>query len=137
MNTLKDFADEVSFKTSRSAGAGGQHVNKVSSKVELTFNVPRSKLLDEGAKELIANRIPNKLDAEGNIKIISQLSRSQYRNKEDALRKLSELIEKALQPIKVRKASKPSKAMVRKRLEKKKVLSEKKQARVKIKLHHL
>ncbi|MGV3764018.1 alternative ribosome rescue aminoacyl-tRNA hydrolase ArfB [Parapedobacter sp.] len=107
----------VRFQTSRSGGAGGQHVNKVETKVELLFDVGAATVFSEDEKALIRKRLSNRLQAEGLLQISSQETRSQLRNKELALQKLVELLAIALKPERPRKATKPSKAAVQKRLD--------------------
>ena len=123
------FLPELSFKTSRSSGKGGQHVNKVESRVELNFNVLESQLLTEEQKQLILERLHNRIDKEGVLQITVQKERSQYLNKAAAIEKFYELLEKALKKKKKRKPTKISEAAKQKRLKEKKELSEKKQSR--------
>jgi ribosome-associated protein len=120
---------EFQFQASRSSGPGGQNVNKVNSKVTLTFNIPNSIVLDEEEKSKLWEKIGNKLDSEGNLQIQSQEKRSQIQNKEIAIRKFYDLLSKAFYKKKNRKATKPSKGAIEQRLKEKKVLSEKKKGR--------
>lgn len=124
--------NELEFKAVRSSGAGGQHVNKVSSKVELTFDVKTSKGLTCEEKQLLYKNLANKLTKEEQLILTCQESRSQHRNKELIIERFFNLIEKALIVPKVRKKSKPSKLARQKRLDAKKRLSEKKNNRKKI-----
>jgi ribosome-associated protein len=123
------FNPEFQFQASRSSGPGGQNVNKVNSKVTLTFNVSNSALLDEFEKGIIMEKLANKLDSEGNLQIQAQEKRSQIQNKEIAIRKFYDILSKAFQKKKIRKVTKPSKAAIDKRLKEKKALSEKKEGR--------
>lgn len=123
---------ELIFTTSRSSGAGGQNVNKVNSKVTLRWNLKNSSLISIEQKELLVQKLSNQLTGEGELIITSQESRSQLQNREEALKKLNLIITKALQKRKKRKASKPSKASIKKRLESKKRQSDKKQMRKKL-----
>ncbi|SMD44516.1 ribosome-associated protein [Aquiflexum balticum DSM 16537] len=123
------FNPEFQFQASRSSGPGGQNVNKVNSKVTLTFNVSNSALLDDIEKGIIMDKLSNMLDSEGNLQIQSQEKRSQIQNKEIAIRKFYDILRKAFHKKKIRKVSKPSKAAVEKRLKEKKALSEKKEGR--------
>ncbi|OGX89067.1 peptide chain release factor 1 [Hymenobacter lapidarius] len=120
------FLPEITFQTSRSSGPGGQNVNKVESRVELRFHLQDSQVLTEAQKALILEKVANQLTAEGLLLITAQDDRSQLRNKEIALARFHELLLKSLRRPKPRKATKPSKGAVRKRLEGKKKDGEKK-----------
>jgi len=120
---------EVNFVTSRSSGPGGQNVNKVNSKVTLRFSIQESSILTEEEKALLTSRLSSKITQEGVIIINAQDKRSQSENKLIAIEKFDKLLKKAFEKKKVRKPSKPSKSAVAKRLEKKKMHSEKKQRR--------
>jgi ribosome-associated protein len=120
---------EITYKTSRSGGAGGQHVNKVSTKVELIFNVSASKILDDVQKELIAEKLNKRLDSEGVLHVIVQSERSQLRNKKIALEKFHELITLCFVVQKKRKPSKVPRAVKEKRLLNKKIKAEIKRLR--------
>lgn len=111
---------ELSFKAIRSSGAGGQHVNKVSSKIVLTFDVLNSDNLTEEEKEVLLKKLKTRLSKENILTLTCNESRSQHRNKEIAIKRFLELIINGLKVKKPRKKSKPSKASVRKRLERKK-----------------
>jgi len=125
----RDFSSEFTFATSRSSGPGGQNVNKVNSKVELRFSVEQSLLLSDREKQIIMNKLKNRINSESELIITVQTDRSQLKNKEDAIAKFYELLIKALTPRKLRRATKPTKASVEKRLETKKQNSEKKALR--------
>lgn len=120
------FLPELQFQTSRSSGPGGQNVNKVESRVELRFRLPESQLLTDEQKEVLRQKLASKLTSEGELLIVAQEDRSQLRNKETALRKFHETLQKALHKPKARKATKPSKGAVRQRLESKKKHGDKK-----------
>ncbi len=129
-NLLKiSFESEIVFSASRSSGPGGQNVNKVSTKVELRFNIPNSNLLSDTEKEILLEKLKNKINNEGDLLLVSQEERSQLKNKEKVLEKFYELIEKTLTPPKKRKPTKPSKASVEKRLEEKRKRGDKKEKR--------
>ena len=117
--SIKDLMPNVSFKTSRSGGKGGQNVNKVSSKVELNFDFLSSDLFDSNQKDLLKQRFGNKMTSSGFIQVISEAERSQYLNKERALQKLLVLISNGLHVHKPRKATKPNKMSIEKRLKNK------------------
>ena len=132
MRPAADFLPEIIFATSRSSGPGGQNVNKVESRVELRWNLAASAVLTDIQKSLILEKIAGRLTADGDLLITAQDDRSQLRNKEIALAKFHELLRKSLLRPKPRKATKPSKSAVRKRLEGKKIHGEKKAGRRKV-----
>ncbi|MEJ7692719.1 alternative ribosome rescue aminoacyl-tRNA hydrolase ArfB [Daejeonella sp.] len=107
---------EITFKTSRSGGKGGQNVNKVSSKVELNININTSSLFTEVQKETILNKLSNRINAEGILQIITEEYRSQLKNKERSVEKLLMLLKGALHKVKARKPTKPGKSLIEKRL---------------------
>jgi ribosome-associated protein len=125
----RDFSTEFSIKATRSSGKGGQNVNKVSTKIELSFNLPASKLLSDAEKVLLFDKWKNRLSQEGDIRIVCQEDRSQLKNKEFAIKKFYALLKKSLQKPVKRIAVKPSKAQVRERLEEKKHQAKKKELR--------
>lgn len=123
---------DVRFITSRSGGKGGQNVNKVESKVELIFSIEGSQALRESQKKILLQSHSSKLKA-GEIRILSQTSRSQIENKEKALLKLKNLLEELLKPKKKRIATQPKKSAKENTLKQKKHLKVKKQLRRKYK----
>jgi ribosome-associated protein len=126
---IPDFSQEFSFITSRSSGPGGQNVNKVSSKVELRFDLNNSLLLTDDEKARIREKFTTKITSEGILRIVSQSERSQIKNKENCIEKFYILIRKALIiPIK-RTPTKPSKKSIQKRLSDKRKAAEKKALR--------
>ncbi|MEO6849643.1 MAG: alternative ribosome rescue aminoacyl-tRNA hydrolase ArfB [Mucilaginibacter sp.] len=127
--TKADLQNEVTYKTSRSGGKGGQNVNKVSSKVELLFNFDASALFTEEEKQLLWSKLQSRLNKDSSLQVVCEEERSQYLNKEKALEKLFTILTNALQRPKVRKAVKPTKAMIAARLAKKKIQSAKKENR--------
>jgi len=122
---------ELQFKAVRSSGAGGQHVNKVSSKIELSFNLSKSTALREKEKERLLLNLSNRLTKEQVLLMQCDASRSQHKNKELAIKRFLDLIENTLKVPKNRKATKPSKASVEKRLKSKKKAALKKVNRAK------
>ncbi len=125
----RNFQDEFVFQASRSSGPGGQNVNKVSSKVELRFNIASSALLTDDEKIIIGDKLFNKINKSGELVLIAQTDRSQLKNKEKVIEKFYLLLEKALIPQKKRHKTKPTKASIEKRLVSKKVKSLIKSAR--------
>jgi len=128
---VENLIKELNFKAIRSSGAGGQHANKVSSKIELTFDVENSNELSEKQKELLYKNLSSKLTKENIIILFCDESRSQHKNKEIAIKRFLEIIKKGLIVPKKRKATKPSKASIKKRMKSKKKHSEKKSNRKK------
>ena len=120
------FWSELQVQTSRSSGPRGQNVNKVESRVELRWHVASSLIVTDEQKETLLRKLEKQLTAEGYLLITAQEDRSQLRNKEIALGKFHGLLQRALHQSKARKATKPSKGAVRKRLATKKKHSEKK-----------
>ncbi|HEY9070255.1 MAG TPA: alternative ribosome rescue aminoacyl-tRNA hydrolase ArfB [Candidatus Ozemobacteraceae bacterium] len=122
-------AADLSWAAARGSGPGGQNVNKVASKVELRFDLAGTAALSEEVKARLRLLAGNRLDAEGRILITCQESRDQRYNLDEALRKLRGLILKALVPPKKRKPTKPTRSSQVRRLDSKKVHSEKKRRR--------
>ena len=122
---------EFTFKAVRSSGAGGQNVNKVSSKVVLTYDLVNSNALSEEEKTLLQSKIATKLSQEGILILTSQEDRSQLKNKEIVIKKCFKLLENNLLVVKQRKVTKISRAVKEKRLNAKKVMSALKQNRKK------
>lgn len=129
---IPDLENEFVFQTSRSSGPGGQNVNKVSSRVELRFDVLNSVLLTEEQKELLMKKLAPKLTSEGILLVASQETRSQLENKELAVKKFYKLLKAALKPVKKRKQTRPTRASQERRLQKKKLQAEKKVQRGKV-----
>jgi ribosome-associated protein len=122
---------ELTFSSSRSSGPGGQNVNKVNSKVTLTFNVQASQILSSDEKEVIFTKLRSRITTEGVLMVAAQEKRSQLQNKEMVLLKLDNLLRKAFEVKKPRKPTRPGKAAKEKRIKQKRQQSEKKQWRQK------
>ena len=111
---------EIKFQTTRSGGKGGQNVNKVETAVIASFHIETSLLLSEEQKKTVLEKLTNRINAEGFLQVKSQTYRTQLSNKEDAIKKINQLVFIALQKKKPRIATKASKASKEKRLETKK-----------------
>jgi len=120
---------ELQFKAVRSSGAGGQNVNKVSSKVILTFDLSLSQAFEEAEKELLFTKLSNKLSNENILILNCDEDRSQLRNKEIVTKRFLDLITKSLIVPKKRKATKIPRSVIEKRIKAKRNLSEIKQNR--------
>jgi ribosome-associated protein len=120
---------ELKFSFSKSSGPGGQHVNKVNTKVELRFSVEDSSVLNEEQKLIIKAKLSSKINQLGELIVIAQEKRSQIQNKELAIEKFYNLINKALIPRKKRLRSQVTRASKEKRLKLKKEHAEKKSRR--------
>jgi len=130
MNFSKaDLQKEISYKTSRSGGKGGQNVNKVSSKVELLFSIDSSALFTDEEKELLNNKLQTRFNKDGLVQVVCDVERSQYLNKEKAVERLIKILVAALHKPKARKPTKVSKAAKQARLENKRLNSLKKENR--------
>ncbi len=119
----RNFENEFVFQASRSGGPGGQNVNKVSTKVELRFNVGTSALLSDEEKAIIAEKLGNKINKLGELVLVSQTERSQLSNRDKVIEKFYFIINKALTPKTKRIRTKPSKASIERRIESKKIQS--------------
>ena len=126
---IEELLKEAEFRFSRSGGKGGQNVNKVETKAELIFNVAESSLLDEIQKEKIMKRLANRIDKEGNLRIVSQTGRTQLSNRKNTTDKFIKLIFSALRKEKKRIKTERSLSSKEQILEKKKKHSEKKRER--------
>ena len=130
METEK-IVQEFQYKAVRSSGAGGQNVNKVSSKVVLSFDIPASKALSEEEKELIYTKLSSRLTSENVLILNCDEDRSQLKNKAIVTKRVIEMLKTALIVPKIRKATRIPKSVIRKRIKDKKNNSELKQFRKK------
>lgn len=121
--------DELAVKATRSGGAGGQHVNTSSTRIELSWQPGKSRALTDDERARVMQRLATRIDSEGVIRIVASDTRSQTQNRELAEQRLAELVRKALIVPRKRKATKPSRAAKRARLDAKKRHSDKKKER--------
>ncbi len=126
---MKDFSKELSFKTSRSSGAGGQNVNKVETSVTVMWKIQDSLFFNEDQKNLIQIKLKNRVNAEGFLFLTVSETRTQLMNKAKAIEKILELVDKSLVIPKKRLATKPLRSQKQKRLDTKKKISDKKENR--------
>ena len=122
-------AQLLSFTAVRASGAGGQNVNKVASKVELYFDLNGCDVLSEPVRMRLVGLCRNRMDAEGRVRIVSQATRDQGRNLDDAREKLAELIRQALTVPRARRPTKPTRSSKRRRVDEKRRDAQKKQLR--------
>lgn len=120
---------ELTMRATRSSGAGGQHVNKTSSRIELTWNVRNSGSLTDEQRQTIITKLRSRLTKEGDLRVVASTTRSQFRNREIAELRLAKLLAAALQPVMKRKATRPTRASKEARLDGKKKHSKKKRER--------
>ncbi|WP_423146306.1 alternative ribosome rescue aminoacyl-tRNA hydrolase ArfB [Rubrolithibacter danxiaensis] len=113
---VQDLIKDITFKTSRSSGKGGQNVNKVATKAELNFDLNSTQLFTDKQKQQIQNKLKNKLIGDNIIQVVCEEERSQLQNKERAVQKLVVLLTNALKEQKVRKATRPKKSAIEQRL---------------------
>lgn len=128
-----DISSEITFKTARSGGKGGQNVNKVETMVEGYWNITASTLVDEDQKRLLSEKLAAKINADGLLLVKSQEERTQLGNKQLVIKKMNALVTKSLIVPKKRKPTKISKAAKEKRLNSKKKKGEVKEFRKPIK----
>ena len=136
MNSI-DLAPEIIFQTTRSGGKGGQNVNKVETAVIGYFDINTSQILTDEQKLLIVEKLSNRINNEGMLFVKSQTFRTQLENKDEVIRKINELVVKALEKKKKRKPTKISKAAKEKRLDGKKKKGDIKEGRRRVDPHNM
>jgi ribosome-associated protein len=117
---LPDLSPEIRYQFARSGGAGGQNVNKVATKAELRFDLVNSSLLTDEQKTRLSQKLANKLTTEGELVLTHQTERTQLANREKVTAKFYQLLQKAFETPKARRATRPSKAAVAERIAEKK-----------------
>ena len=127
-----DLRSEIDFATARSSGPGGQHVNKVNTKVILRLDVKHSGVLNDHQKEALLTKLASRITKEGVLVLTAENKRTQLQNREVVLKKLDKLLAQAFAIRKKRKSTTPTKASVKKRLDEKKLKAEKKKWRKKL-----
>ncbi len=121
--------EELRFRFSRSGGPGGQHVNRVETRVELLFDVLRSPSLSPLEKAQLLERLKGYIDKDGVLHLIASSSRSQWQNRQEAITRFQELLVWALRPRKARRPTRPSRTAQERRLRAKRARSMRKQSR--------
>jgi ribosome-associated protein len=120
---------ELEYRATRAGGAGGQHVNTSSTRIELRWNVARSTVLDDERRARVVARLATRIDGEGWLRVVSSARRSQQQNREAAEARLAELVRGALVVQKRRRPTKPTRASKEERIHDKRKRSETKRRR--------
>ena len=120
---------ELEYRATRAGGAGGQHVNTSSTRIELLWNVLRSTALDDERRARVAARLATRIDGEGWLRVVASARRSQQQNREAAEARLAELVRGALVVQKRRRPTRPTRASKEKRIDEKRRRSETKRMR--------
>lgn len=120
---------ELEYRASRAGGAGGQHVNTSSTRIELLWNLSATQALDDAARQRVATKLASRLDAAGNLRVVSSARRSQAQNRVAAEARLAELVRGALAVPRRRKPTRPTRASKEARLGEKRKRSETKRQR--------
>ena len=128
-NELSIPRSELTYRATRAGGPGGQHVNKSSTRIELTWNVETSRALTDDQRNRLRDKLGGRMDVDGDIRVVASDSRSQTQNREEAERRLADLVRRALIVPKKRRKTRPSLSSVEKRLRTKRKTSEKKRDR--------
>ncbi|MFL9835777.1 alternative ribosome rescue aminoacyl-tRNA hydrolase ArfB [Chryseobacterium terrae] len=126
---MKNFTTELTYKTSRSSGAGGQNVNKVETSVTVMWKVSDSDFFNDFQKGLISEKLKNRINQDGVLQLTVSESRTQLQNKKIATEKILEIVNESVIIPKTRYKTKPSKSSVEKRIQQKKQHSDKKENR--------
>jgi len=120
---------ELGVRATRASGAGGQHVNKTSTRVEVTWNVTLSQTLRDEDRARLVTRLASRLSDDGELRVVASDTRSQLQNRELAETRLAEIVRRALVIPKARRKTRPSRAAKQARLDQKRRVSEKKRVR--------
>lgn len=110
-------SEELQFRATRSGGPGGQHVNTSSTRVEVRWNIAASPSLSDRQRERLLQRLPTRIDRHGVLRVVAAARRSQHQNRQAALERLQDLVDRALAEPRPRKKTKPSRAARRARLD--------------------